>query len=199
MKPYLLGLTGSIGMGKSTTARLFAEAGVPVWDADDAVHRLYDGAEGAAVIGQLAPEAVAAGRVDRERLRDAVAADPGLLPRLEKVVHPLVAADRERFVATHGDAPILLFDVPLLYETHAESWLDGVLVVTAPSDVQRTRVLARPGMTMDMLERILARQTPDAEKRARADFIIATDRGVEAARADVLALIAQLKEESGNA
>lgn len=199
MKPYLLGLTGSIGMGKSTTARLFAEAGVPVWDADDAVHRLYDGSEGDAVIGQLAPEAVAAGRVDRERLRDAVAADPGLLPRLEKVVHPLVSADRERFVAMHGDAPILVFDVPLLYETHAESWLDGVLVVTAPSDVQRTRVLARPGMTMEMLERILARQTTDAEKRARADFIIATDRGVEAARADVLALIAQLKEESGNA
>jgi dephospho-CoA kinase len=193
-RPYRLGLTGSVGMGKSTTAALFAEAGVPVWDADAAVHRLYaEGGAGAAAIAGLAPEAVSGTVVDRDRLRDAIIADPGLLARIEARVHPLVAADREAFAAAHADADILLFDIPLLFETGGEAGLDAVLVVTAPEAVQRARVLARPGMTPAALARILARQTPDAEKRARADFIIETGRGVEAARADVLALLARIR------
>lgn len=200
MKPYRLGLTGSVGMGKSTTAALFAEAGVPVWDADAAVHRLYAaGGAGVAAVAAVAPEAVVAGAVDRDLLRAAVAADPGLLARLEARVHPLVTADRARFAADHAEAEILLFDIPLLYETAAEAWLDGVLVVTAPVAVQRQRVLERPGMTEAMLERVLARQMPDAEKRSRADFVIATDRGVDAARADVLALLARLGEKRTHA
>jgi len=200
MRPYRLGLTGSVGMGKSTTAGLFAEAGVPAWDADAAVHRLYAaGGGGAAEVAALAPEAVVAGEVDRDRLWKAVAADPGLLARLEARVHPLVAEDRARFEAAHSEAEILLFDIPLLYETGAQAWLDGVLVVTAPAAVQRRRVLERPGMTEALLERVLARQMPDAEKRSRATFVIATDRGVEAARAAVLALLARLRKETANA
>jgi dephospho-CoA kinase len=193
-RPYRLGLTGSVGMGKSTTARLFAEAGVPVWDADAAVHRLYaaGGAGGAAIAG-LAPQAVVGDSVDRDRLRDAIIADPGLLARIEARIHPLVAADREAFATAHGEADVAVFDIPLLYETGGERGLDGVLVVSAPEAVQRARVLARPGMTPEALERILARQMPDAEKRARADFIIMTDRGVEAARADVLALLSRIR------
>jgi dephospho-CoA kinase len=199
-RPYRLGLTGSVGMGKSTTAALFAEAGVPVWDADAAVHRLYaEGGAGAAAIAGLAPEAVSGTVVDRDRLRDAIIADPGLLARIEARVHPLVAADREAFAAAHADADILLFDIPLLFETGGEAGLDAVLVVTAPEAVQRARVLARPGMTPAALAHILARQTPDAEKRARADFIIETGRGVEAARADVLALLARIRAGRANA
>jgi dephospho-CoA kinase len=200
MRPYRLGLTGSVGMGKSTTAAFFAEAGVPVWDADDAVHRLY-GAGGAAVgaVADVAPGAVTGGRVDRDLLRAAVAADPGLLARLEARVHPLVAEDRARFEQRHAGAPILLFDIPLLFETGAEAWLDGVVVVTAPADVQRRRVLERPGMSGEVLERILVRQMPDAEKRARADFIIDTHLGIEAARAEVQALLGRLKEQIADA
>lgn len=200
MRPYRLGLTGSVGMGKSTTAAMFAAAGVPVWDADAAVHRIYaPGGGGADAVAEVAPDAVVGRAVDRDRLRAAVAADPGLLARLEARVHPLVAEDRARFEAANAAAPILLYDIPLLYETGAEAWLDGVVVVSAPPDVQRARVLARPGMTEAMLAGILARQIPDAEKRARADFVIATDRGVEAAREDVLALLAHLKENAGDA
>jgi dephospho-CoA kinase len=200
LTPYRLGLTGSVGMGKSTTARLFAEAGVPVWDADAAVHRLYAaGGGGAAAIREMVPGAMAGGAVDRDRLRAAVTAEPGLLDRIEAAVHPLVAEDRAGFVAAHRQAPILLFDIPLLYETGADAWLDGVLVVTAPAEVQRARVLERPGMTEAALARILARQMPDAEKRARADFVIATDEGVEAARAEVLALVARLGEKGAHA
>ena len=200
MTPFRLGLTGSVGMGKSTTARLFAEEGVPVWDADAAVHRLYAvGGGGAAAVAEIVPGAIVDGAVDRERLRAAVAADPAVLPRLEARVHPLVAEDRARFVAENAGADILLFDIPLLYETGAEAWLDAVLVVSAPAAVQRERVLARPGMTEAMLARILARQMPDAEKRARADFVIETDRGVEAAREDVLAVLAEVREGRGDA
>ncbi len=200
MTPYRLGLTGSVGMGKSTTAGLFAEAGVPVWDADAAVHRLYAaGGGGAEALADLVPEAIVAGAVDRDRLRGAVAEDPGLLARLEARVHPLVAEDRARFAAANAAAPILLYDIPLLYETGADGWLDGVLVVSAPAAVQRARVLARPGMTDEMLGRILGRQTPDAEKRARADFVIETDRGIAAARADVRALLARLRETGNDA
>jgi len=194
MRPYRLGLTGSIGMGKSTTARIFAEAGVPVWDADAAVHRLYGpGGAGAAAVATLAPDAVSAQGVDRDRLRAAVAADPGLLPLLEARVHPLVAADRHAFVAEHSDKALILLDIPLLYETGAEADLDGVLVVTADPEVQRARVLSRPGMTEAAVAAILGRQLPDADKRARADFIIDTGQGLDAARREVLGLIDQLR------
>ena len=200
MRPFLLGLTGSIGMGKSTTAGFFAEAGVPVWDADAAVHRLYGpGGAGSAAVARLVPAAVRDGAVDRAALRSAVAVDPALLRRLEGVVHPLVAADRAAFVADHAGATLLLLDSPLLYETGAEAGLDGVLVVTAPAEVQRERVLARPGMDATALAAILARQLPDAEKRARADFVIDTSRGPEAARAEVLALMARLRKEDRDA
>jgi dephospho-CoA kinase len=187
-------------MGKSTTAALFAEAGVPVWDADAAVHRIYDaGGGGAAALVALAPRAVRGDAVDREMLRQAVTDDPALLAAIEARVHPFVAADREAFVAAHPEADLLLFDIPLLFETGADAWLDAVLVVSAPADVQRARVLARPGMTAAMLERILARQMPDREKRARADFVIETDKGVEAARADVLSLLARIRERRAHA
>jgi dephospho-CoA kinase len=195
MKPYLLGLTGSVGMGKSTTAALFADAGVPVWDADAAVHRVYaSGGGGAAALADLAPAAVRGSTVDRDQLRATVTADPGLLERLEARIHPLVAEDRGSFRDRHPNSDVLLFDIPLLYETEAERWLDGVLVVTAPAGVQRARVLARAGMSPEMLEHVLARQLPDAEKRARADFVITTDRGVDAARADVEALLRRIRE-----
>jgi dephospho-CoA kinase len=195
---YRLGLTGSVGMGKSATAALFEEAGVPVWDADAAVHRLYASEAGAAALAGIAPDAVAEGRIDRARLRAAVAADPSLLDRIEALVHPLVATDRAAFAAANAGAPLVVFDIPLLYETGAERELDGVLVVSAPAAVQRERVLARPGMTPDAFERILARQLPDAEKRARADFVIATDRGLDAARADVLSLIERITAGQGS-
>jgi dephospho-CoA kinase len=194
MTPFRLGLTGSVGMGKSATARLFAEAGVPVWDADAAVHRIYAaGGAGASALADLTPDAVAGAAVDRDRLRRAIEADPAVLSRIEARIHPLVAADRAGYIARHAAADLLVFDIPLLYETGAEAGLDAVLVVTAPRDVQRARVLARPGMTEAMLERVLSRQLPDADKRARANFVIATDAGIEAARADVLALLARIR------
>ncbi len=200
-RPYRLGLTGSIGMGKSTTAGFFADAGVPVWDADAAVHRLYaPGNGGAPALADLVPDAITpAGGVDRDRLRTALAADPALLAGIEARIHPLVAADRAAFAADHPQADLLLFDIPLLFETGAERGLDGVLVVTAPPETQRARVLARPGMTPEMLDRILARQTPDAEKRARADFVIDTGTGLDAARAAVLSLLARIRTERRHA
>jgi dephospho-CoA kinase len=194
---YRLGLTGSVGMGKSTTAALFEEAGVPVWDADAAVHRLYASAAGAAALGAIAPDSVVGGRIDRARLRAAVAADPSLLDGIEAEVHPLVAADRAAFAGANAGAPLVVFDIPLLYETGAERELDGVLVVSAPASVQRARVLARPGMTPEAFERVLARQLPDGEKRARADFVIDTGRGLDAARADVLTLIDRITAGQG--
>ncbi len=195
-RPYRLGLTGSVGMGKSTTAGLFAEAGVPVWDADAAVHRLY-AAGGAAVrpIAALLPEAVTAGAVRRDVLRAAVTRDPRLLDRIEAAVHPLVAADREAFLAEHAAADLVLLDIPLLFETGAERIVDGVVVVSAPAEVQRQRVLARPGMDEAMLVHILSRQLPDAEKRARADFIIDTGQGIDVARAAVAALLGRIRRE----
>ena len=199
--PFRLGLTGSIGMGKSTTAGFFAAAGIPVWDADAAVHRLYSpGGAGAGALAGLVPAAItAAGGVDRDRLRAALAADADLLAGLEDRIHPLVAADRAAFSAAHRDADILVFDIPLLYETGAERGLDAVLVVTAPPEVQRARVLARPGVTPEALDRILARQLPDADKRVRADFVIDTGAGLDAARAAVLSLLTRIGAERRHA
>lgn len=172
---FRLGLTGSIGMGKSTTAAVFAVEGVPVWDADSAVHRLYEpGMAGAEAVGRLAPPAIdAEGRVDRARLRGLIQADPALLDRVTAAVHPLVADDRTAFLVATADASIVLLDIPLLYETGLQDLCDAVAVASAPAEVQRQRVLAR-GITDDGFQLILSRQLPDAEKRARADYVIPT-------------------------
>lgn len=189
----VLGLTGSIGMGKSTTARMFAEAGLPVHDSDEAVHRLYAGAA-VPLIEAAFPGSVVGGIVDRARLADAVLGNPDRLRRLEAIVHPLVRADADAFVRRHaadGVAAVVL-DIPLLFETDGRSRVDRVVVVTAPSAVQRRRVLARPGMTEEKLAAILARQVPDSEKRAKADYIVDTGAGMEAARAAVAGIVADL-------
>ncbi|MCL4186075.1 MAG: dephospho-CoA kinase [Rhodobacteraceae bacterium] len=186
-RPFLLGLTGSIGMGKSTTAAMFAEAGAALWDADAAVHRLYaPGGAAVPAVAALVPGASAGGAVDRAQLRAALARDPGLLARLEAAVHPLVAADRAAFLAAAERAgqPVVVLDVPLLYETGGERGMDATVVVSAPAEVQRARVLARPGMTAAQLDAILARQMPDAEKRRRATWVIETTTP-EVARAAV--------------
>lgn len=190
---YVLGLTGSIGMGKTTTAGFFSAAGVPVWDADAAVHALY-ARGGAAVgpVGELCPEAVKGGAIEREALKRWIAREPAAMARLEAVVHPLVAAHRAAFLAEHADAPLVVLDIPLLFETGAEGSVDGVVVVTTDAAEQRRRVMERPGASAEMFEAILARQMPDAEKRARADFIIRTDT-LEAARKSVNDLVARLR------
>ncbi len=192
-RPFLLGLTGSIGMGKSTTAKMFAAEGVPVWDADATVHALY-ASGGAAVtpIEAAFPGVVVDAAVDRARLRAALADDKQALSRLESIVHPLTTASRAAFVAAHADADLVLLDIPLLYETGAENTCDAVLVVTAPPEVQRARVLERGTMTSAELEMILARQLPDAEKRARADHVIET-LTLEDTRAAVRNLIAEIR------
>ncbi|WP_439153675.1 dephospho-CoA kinase [Yoonia sp.] len=188
---HLLGLTGSIGMGKSTTAQMFAHEGIPVWDADAAVHRLYNrGGAAVASVGRLFPQAIVDGAVSRPKLKGIIADDPSALEKIEQIVHPLVAADRQAFIAKHG-GPLVVFDIPLLFETGADDWLTSVLVVTAPPDVQKTRVLARPGMTEDQFAAILARQMPDAEKRARADHVIET-LTLDDTRAAVRHLISEL-------
>jgi len=178
-------------MGKSTTAQMFRDHGVPVWDADAAVHRLYaKGGAAVAPVAALCPEAVVDGAVSRDRLKEAIAADPTLLSRLEAVVHPLVAEDRRAFLADHAQAALVVLDIPLLFETgHAE--VDSVLVVTTDPDTQRARVLERGGMTEEMFAHILSRQVPDAEKRARADHVIETNT-LEQTRADVADLIETL-------
>ena len=192
----VLGLTGSIGMGKSTTAGMFADAGIPVWDADAAVHRLYakDGA-GAVAIASLAPDAVDPEMgVDRAKIRAEILANPDLLTKIEAVIHPLVAEDREAFLQRCRDtnATVALCDIPLLFETQADAWVDKIVVVTAPAEVQRQRVMARPGMTEDLFRSILAKQVPDAEKRRRADYIIDTSQGLEPARAAVAKILEEL-------
>ena len=193
----VLGLTGSIGMGKSTTAAMFAEAGVPVWDADAVVHRLYGpGGAGVEAIAAIAPDAVGLDGVDRTKLRAAILEDTGLLKQIEAVIHPLVGADRARFIAAareRGEA-LVLCDIPLLFEGGNEHYLDKVVVVTAPADVQRDRVLARPGMTEEAFQAILAKQVPDAVKREKADYIIDTSLGMDAAQARVKEIIADLTE-----
>jgi len=189
----LVGLTGSIGMGKSTAAQMFADAGIPVWDADLAVHRLYaKGGAAVAPVGQLIPGSVENGALSRDVMKTALARDSSLLHHLEAIVHPLVAKDRAAFIARHNDAPILLFDIPLLFETGAEIWLDETICVTAPPEVQRQRVLSRPGMTEAQFDAILARQMPDAEKRRRADHVIEAIDLDETARA-VTDLIRKLR------
>lgn len=182
--PFVLGLTGSIGMGKSTTAQMFLKEGVPVWDADAAVHRLYEpGAAGAIAVAQLCPEGVVAGRVDRSRLRDWITQSPRRLKDLEAEIHPLVAADRVAFVASSG-AAIVVLDIPLLFETGADAICDAVVVVTVDPKLQEHRVLSRPNMSEAGFQAILLRQMPDTEKRARADYVIET-RSIEGARRQV--------------
>lgn len=195
----VLGLTGSIGMGKSTTAKMFADEGVPVHDSDAAVHRLYAGAA-APLIEARFPGVVVDGAVDRSRLAQAVLGNPEALKALEAIIHPLVRADADAFLAEHRarGAPIVLLDIPLLFETGGMDRVDRIVVVSAPAEEQRARVLRRPGMTEEKFEAILARQVPDAEKRRRADFVIDTGGGKETARAAVRTILAALSpDESG--
>ena len=192
---FILGLTGSVGMGKSVTAKFFAEEGVPVHDADAAVHRLYEG-EAVAPIEAAFPGTTADGKVDRLKLANRVLGDPAALLRLEGLVHPLVRREEERFLGdaeTRG-APIAVLDIPLLYETGAEKRCNAVVVVSAPPDVQRERVLARPGMTADKFAAILAKQMPDPEKRARADFVVDSSQGFDAAHQQVGDILAQIRK-----
>lgn len=193
----LIGLTGSIGMGKSATAAMFSEAGVPVYDADAAVHALYTKG-GAAVdpVGAAFPDAIVDGAVDRNRLRSLVLPDPDALTRLNEIVHPLVGQSQIDFRADAqaSGAKLAVLDIPLLFETGGDARVDLVAVVTAPPEVQRARVLAREGMTEDAFEAILSKQVPDAEKRARADFVISTAFGFEFARAHVQAIIDVLSQ-----
>ena len=193
-----LALTGSIGMGKSTVAKMFAARGIPVFDAD-AVVRDLQGAEGSLVpvIGQRFPGAVRDGAVDRDALAAAVLGDPDKLAALEAIVHPAVHLERTRFITQHGDAPALLFDIPLLFETGGEQAFDHVIVVSAPAELQRQRVLGRPGMTQVKLGAILARQMPDGEKRRRADFVINTGGTLAETERQVDAILAGLGLAAG--
>lgn len=188
----LLGLTGSIGMGKSTTSRMFADEGALVWDADAAVHRLY-ARGGAAVepLGEAFPGVVVDGAVDRTRLAERLGRDEDAFKRLEAIVHPLAAQDRadDLAAARARGVRLAVLDIPLLFETGGDAFVDAVVVVTADPEVQAARVLARPGMTRDRFEAILARQTPDAEKRRRADFLVDTGRGLDAARDQVRQIV----------
>ncbi|WP_430910780.1 dephospho-CoA kinase [Methylobacterium sp. sgz302541] len=194
--PLILGLTGSIGMGKSTTAAIFRDLGVPVHDADAAVADLYRaggevaGLLDAAFPGVLAPD----GAVDRSALRAVVTADPDKLAELDAIVHPRVGETRRRFLAEHGETPVVVLDIPLLYETGSDRDCDRVAVVSAPAEVQRARVLSRDGMSPALLDAILARQIPDAEKRARADYVIDTGQGVPHAEAQVRAILDDLRD-----
>lgn len=193
----LLGLTGSIGMGKTTTARLFEAEGVPVYDADAAVHALYaKGGAAVEAVEALFPGVTSDGAVDRARLSERVLNDPAALKRLEATVHPMAAAARAGFFekARAAGAKVVVLDVPLLFETGSDGQMDAVVVVSAPAEIQRERVLARPGMTPEKLEAILARQMPDAEKRERADFVIDSGRGLEVAKEQVRAVLAKLAE-----
>ncbi|WP_422005300.1 dephospho-CoA kinase [Pyruvatibacter mobilis] len=178
----LVGLTGSIGMGKSETAKMFARLGVPVYDADAAVHAIYE--KGGAAVEPLRadfPDAIVDDAVDRARLSKLVLDDKDALKKLEGIVHPLVGQTQLQFLkdAQASGAKIAVLDIPLLYETGGETRVDAVVVVSAPADVQRARVLERPGMTEEKFEQILAKQVPDADKRARADFVVETDKGLE--------------------
>jgi dephospho-CoA kinase len=193
-KMLRVGLTGSIGMGKSTTADMFRAEGIAVLDSDRLVHELYKG-PAAAEIEKAFPGVVIDGAVDRQGLAARVLNDPAALKRLEDIVHPMVWAARDALVEERknkGDR-IVVFDIPLLFETGAEKDFDAIVVVTAPEDVQKTRVLARQGMTAEKLASILAKQTPDVEKRARADFVVHTDKGLDAAREEVRNILKALE------
>lgn len=191
----ILGLTGSIGMGKSTTAAMFIEEGVPVHDADSTVHKLYAG-EAAPLVEELFPGTVQNGVVDREKLAAAVVGNAEALKKLEALIHPLVRVVSDRFLEQNREkgTPIVALDIPLLFEKGGGDRVEKIVVVSAPADIQRERVLARPGMTEQKLEAILALQMPDAEKRKRADFIIETGNGLEPAREAVRDIIMQLKQ-----
>ncbi len=189
----ILGLTGSIGMGKSTTAKLFAEAGVPVYDADATVHQLYEG-EAAPAIEAAFPGTTAAGKVDRQKLSARVVHDPVAMKQLEQIVHPMLGASRQKFFADaeRAGAPVAVVDVPLLYETGGEKRVDAVVVVTTSAENQRARIMARGTMTSEALDSILARQLPDAEKRKRADFVVDTSHGLDPVRAQIRDILQQV-------
>lgn len=189
----ILGLTGSIGMGKSTTAKLFAEAGVPVYDADAAVHQLYEG-EAAPAIEAAFPGTTANGKVDRSKLSARVVHDPAAIRRLEQIVHPMLGASRQKFFADAeaAKAPVVVLDIPLLFETGGEKRVDAVVVVSTSPELQRERVLARGTMDEAKLDAIIAKQTPDAEKRKRADFVVDTSHGLEPVRAQITHILAEV-------
>jgi len=196
-RPFVLGLTGSLGMGKSTAARFFAEAGVPVHDSDAAVHALYEG-EAVPAIERAFPGATSGGKVDREKLASTVLNDSAALARLEAIVHPLVSASTDKFLAQAQarGAKVVVLDVPLLFETGTDRRCDAVVVVSAPPEVQRRRAFDRPGMTEEKFAAILAKQMPDAEKRRRADFIVDSSKDFDHARAqvrDILRSVAKMK------
>jgi len=190
---FVLGLTGSLGMGKSTTARFFAEEGVPLHDADAAVHRLYEG-EATALIEAAFPGTTSGGRVDRDKLAKKVLGDSAAIKRLETIIHPLVGRAEAHFLdeAARKDAAVVVLDIPLLFETGADRRCDAVVVVSAPADVQRARAFERPGMTEEKFQAILAKQMPDAEKRARADFVVDTSKGLDAARVQVREILGRI-------
>ena len=189
----ILGLTGSIGMGKSTTAKLFAEAGVPVYDADAAVHKIYEG-EAAPAIEAAFPGTTVDGKVDRVKLSAQVLHDPAAIKQLEQIVHPMLGASRQKFLddAERSGAPVAVVDVPLLFETGGEKRVDAVVVVTTSPEAQRERILARDNMTGEKLDAILARQLPDAEKRKRADFVVDTSHGLDPVRARIRDILAEV-------
>ncbi|NNU15740.1 dephospho-CoA kinase [Parvularcula sp. ZS-1/3] len=196
-----VGLTGSIGMGKSTTAKMFAEEGAAVWDADAAVHRLYaPGGAAVAPVGEAFPSALSEeGGIDRDALSREVVGQPDRLKALEAVVHPLVAEDRQAFIekAKASGADFVVLDIPLLVENGAPGFFDAVVVCTADEAIRRERVLARPGMTEDKLDAILARQAPEAERLRHATYTVRTDKGLDHARAEVAAIMADLREKHG--
>ncbi len=196
-RPYLVGLTGSIGMGKSETAKMFAALGIPVYDADAAVHRLYEPGGGAVPeIARAFPGCVVAGRVDRDALGKVVTADKSAFKQLEQIVHPLVAREQFKFLdaAAEAGAEMAVLDIPLLFETGGEQRMDAVVVVSAPAEMQRARVLERPGMNAGKLDQILSRQMPDAEKRARAHYVVETGKGLDHAFEQVKAIVAALHQ-----
>jgi dephospho-CoA kinase len=188
----ILGLTGSIGMGKSTTSKLFEEAGVPVYDADASVHRLYEG-EAAPAIEAAFPGTTVDGKVDRNRLSAKVVHDPAAMKQLEQIVHPMLGASRQKFFdqAERSGFPVVVVDVPLLFETGGEKRVDAVVVVTTSPEVQRARILARENMSNEKLDAILARQLPDAEKRKRADFVVDTSHGLDPVRLQIRDILEQ--------
>ena len=201
-RPFILCLTGSLGMGKSRTAGFFAEAGVPVYDSDAAVHALYEG-EAVALIENAFPGTTAGGKVDRIKLAAMVLGDAAALARLEAIVHPLVGRSRDKFLAEAQarGAAVVVLDVPLLFETGGQAGCDAVVVVSAPYEMQRRRAFDRPGMTEEKFTALLAKQTPDAEKRLRADFVVDSSQSFDHARAqvrDILRVVAKMRGAAGD-